>query len=369
MDPITILVGAAAVGAAASGGGLVAWAIKRWNAKLRKHWGEVAERLGGELVPPTGPWYHRAPMSIKARLHGVGVLLDSYTVSTDNSSQTYTRCRARALGAGLLKLKVKRAGLASSLGRSLGFQDLSTGDAAFDEQYVVKASDEDLALAWLDGPSCEALVPLQKYGLELKKGEIKATRGGLDRDPDSLVVVMDAVACLAAGGQRVLQRWRDLAEELEGTLAAEVMAWSPDADVQVEALRRGARLVVDAARTDDRDEQLLTRVRCHLVAGTAEPLAITSGSLRGTELQRVELPQDRLPAGFQAASADAERTAQRLGEQLCRRMDDLPLHAVEAEDQTVTVLLTGLVLDAGVIGRAADLALDLASTFSEGVYR
>lgn len=369
MDPITILVGAAAVGAAASGGGLIAWAVKRWNAKLRKQWGEAARRVGGALVPPSGPWYHRRPMSIEAHLHDVGLLVDSYTVSTGNSSQTYTRCRARALGAGLLKLKVKRAGLASGLSRAIGFQDLATGDAQFDEQYVIKASDDDLALAWMDRQSREAVAPLQKYQLELKKGEVKAIRGGLDRDPDTLVLVMDAVASLAAGGRRVLERWRALAEELEGSLDADVVAWSPDADVRVEAPRRGARLVVDTTRTDDRAERLLTRLRCHLVAGTAEPLAITRGSLRGTELQRVELPPDRLPAGFKVASADAERAAGRLGEQLCRRLGDLPLHAVEAGDRTITVLLDGLVLDARVIGRAADLALDLASSFSGGVYR
>ena len=345
------------------------WAIKRWNAKYNKIWTKAARLVEGEFEPPSGPWYRRSTMTIKARLHDVGVLVDHYTVTAGNVSQTFTRCRARALGASGMKLKVKKSGVTSGLGRSLGFQDLATGDTPFDERFVVKASDEDLARAWLDGPARDALMSLQHYQLELKGGELKGIRANVEKDPAALVQAINAVAALAAGGRRILLRWRDLTEALEGELVTEVAAWTPDAGVKVEVRRRGAQVVVDALWGEGRKARLLTRVRCHLVASTAERFSITRGSSADRELQRVELPPDQLPEQYMAGSEQPEQTARRLDPQLCRRLADLGPAAVSAEGQTVTVLLEGLEMDAGVISRAADLALDLASTFSEGVYR
>ena len=370
MDPLTIALAAAAAGTVAAGSSLLVWAIKRWNAKYLKIWTKVARRVGGEIEPPSGPWYKRTPMTIKARLHDVGVVVDHYTVSTGNSSQTYTRCRARALGATTLKLKVKKSGVASGLGRSLGFQDLATGDALFDDRFVVKTSDEDLARAWLDEEARTALMPLKHYTLEIKGGELKAIRSDMEKNPAALAQAINAVGALGAGGRRILHRWRDLAEAMEGDLLSEVVAWAPDASVQVEAERRGARVVVDATRKDASSRApLLTRVRCHLVTGGAERCVVSRDSSRAAGLRPVELPEDLLPDGYKASSESPEETALRLTPRLCRRLSGLRLTAVEVDGQTITVLLDGLVFDAGIIYQAADLALDLASNFSEGVYR
>ena len=371
MDPITIAVCAAVVGGATAGTTLLAWvAIKRHNRKYLKLWTEAAARVGGELVPPAGPWYKRTPMTIKARLHDVEVTVDHYIVTTGNVSQTFTRCRARALGAADLKLVVKRKSVISGLGRTLGFQDLPTSDPAFDDRFVVKASDEDLALAWLDLPSREALMPLEKYEVELKASELKAVRANMENDPSTLVLVMDAVAALASGGHRIMERWREMAVALEGTLLSEVAAWDPEAGVKVETELRGARVVVEAAGDQiGRTVWLRTFVKCHLVTSGAERLAVFRGASWYRQLQRVELPPDRLPGEYKVLSEAPEDTARRLTSELCRRLADLSPAFVDSEGQTVRVALDGVVLNAEIIAGAADLALDLASTFSEGVYR
>ncbi len=368
MDPIsiTIALGAVFAGGAAASGALLLWRGKRSMAWCRERWTEAANRVGGELELSRRPMLHYAPMAIKARLHDVGVVVDHDNVTVGNAHQAHTLCRARALGAAGLRLKISRRGAMSALGRSLGFQQLTTNDGAFDERFVVKTSDEDLARLWLDQQARAALMPLEGHTVELKRSKVRATAPGLEDNTEVLVQVMEAVATLAAGGRRILGRWRDLAEELEGTLAAEVTAWSPDADIQVEAEHRGARLVVDTYQDDD---ELLTRVCCHLVTGGAEDLLIGPGASLQGELKRVDLPDGRLPPGMEAASPRPDLGARRLTAPLCERITRLLPDTVYLEGQKTTVLLDGVLLDARRIREAADLAMDLATTFSEGVYR
>jgi hypothetical protein len=371
MDPITITIGAIIAGGAVAGTSWTIWSSSRkTKAKNERLWSAAADLVSGEFEPPSGPWYKRKPMTVEAQLHDVWVVSDHYTVSTGNTAQIFTRCSAEVEGAEDFKLKIKQHGLATSLGEALGFRNVSTGDTDFDHHFWIKSSDEELAAAWLDTQSRAALMPLDKYNLALNKGTLSATRSDIEQSPKSLAKAMEAVGTLGAAPLRIMTRWHALADALEGELVSEQEAWSPGAGVRVEAESRGARVVVDTVAADpDLDTQLVTRVTCHLVTGSAERLVISRQTTGMSGLQRVTPPAGQLAGELMVASGDAEKTEQRLTAQLCQRLTELAPESLWVLGQKVTILLPRLVLNKQRISSAVELGLDLTSTVGEGVYR
>ena len=70
------------------------------------------------------------------------VTLDTYTVSTGKSSITYTRIRAPYINPDNFHFNIYRKGIFSDLGKWLGMQDVSVGYPQFDEDFIIKGTDE-----------------------------------------------------------------------------------------------------------------------------------------------------------------------------------------------------------------------------------
>ena len=84
-------------------------------------------------------------MLIEAIVEGVSVVVDHYSVSHGKSSTSYTRITAHAEGPGDFKLRLQKEGALASIGKALGAQDVVVGDPTFDETFVFKTNDEELA--------------------------------------------------------------------------------------------------------------------------------------------------------------------------------------------------------------------------------
>jgi len=91
------------------------------------------------------------------------LVLDEYTVSTGKSSVTYTRIRVPYVPKQPFTFQISRSGLFSGMAKLLGAQDIETGDAVFDEAYVVKSDDDWQVRRLLDNEELRALLLLQKY--------------------------------------------------------------------------------------------------------------------------------------------------------------------------------------------------------------
>ena len=97
------------------------------------------------------------------------ITLDTYTVSTGKSSTTYTRMRAAFVNTDQFRFSVYRCGIFSGLGKFLGFEDIEIGDTAFDEDFVIKASDEEKVKLLLADPKIRDLIDEQTaFHLEVK---------------------------------------------------------------------------------------------------------------------------------------------------------------------------------------------------------
>ncbi len=98
--------------------------------------------------------------------------IDTYVVSTGKTSVTYTRLKARAIDPIPSDIRVSTAHLFSDLGRLMGLQDVATGDAVFDEKYVVKADHDDDARALLDASTRKSLLDFpHSVRFEYRAGE------------------------------------------------------------------------------------------------------------------------------------------------------------------------------------------------------
>lgn len=70
------------------------------------------------------------------------VTLDTYVVSSNNSSHEYTRIRSPFVNPNGFRFTIYRKGFFSELGKLLGLQDIEIGDEAFDEAFMIKGNDE-----------------------------------------------------------------------------------------------------------------------------------------------------------------------------------------------------------------------------------
>ncbi len=100
-------------------------------------WREFASEIEGEFIEGG---IFKAPR-IESNFENWTIVIDSYSQSSGNSSQTYTRLRAPYKEKTSLDFKIYKSGIFSGLGKTFGMQDIKTGDKDFDENFIVKGSD------------------------------------------------------------------------------------------------------------------------------------------------------------------------------------------------------------------------------------
>ncbi|MBW2527659.1 MAG: hypothetical protein JRI23_25985 [Deltaproteobacteria bacterium] len=357
-EPMLIVAGAALVG-------LLLWWIVRYaiayGRRVDAAWRVAAEQLRGEYEPRAGPWYNRV-RRIDAELDGTAVAIDHYTVSTGKSSQVFTRLTAAVTFPGKLKLRVYPKHALSGLADALGFQDVPTGDADFDERFVVKANDEDLARSWLSPRVRQALRKTTGYSFTIKNGKLTAQRSGLELEPQQLTNAAEAAAEVAAAGRHLLERWEHFARGEQGVLGA------GGGRPRIEIDERGVPLRIDTAET--RDGNTVTRVRARILDPEAEryELRLDEEISDGT-LSPVELGEQPLPARFALASSEPEQTARRLTDTVRRRVARLEPAGIESDGDEVVVVLRGMESDEARLRTAMDVASSLAAEAGRGPYR
>ena len=82
---------------------------------------------GDKVVATHGPWT---------------ITLDTYVVSTGKATIVYTRLRAPYVNPDGFRFTAYRKGLFSGIGKWFGMQDIEIGDAAFDQDFILKSNQE-----------------------------------------------------------------------------------------------------------------------------------------------------------------------------------------------------------------------------------
>ncbi len=101
-------------------------------------WSELSEDIGASFEK--GGVLKTATVNLKHE--DQEIILDQYTVSTGQSTMTYTRVRCKFHNQLGINLKVYKKSIFSKLAKKLHMQDIIIGYPDFDSTYTIKGNDE-----------------------------------------------------------------------------------------------------------------------------------------------------------------------------------------------------------------------------------
>ena len=192
---------------------------------------EIWQQLSGEV----GGHFHEGdfftPSAVQARADDWIITLDTFTVSTGQSSQTYTRLRAPYFNPEGFRFEIYRASLFSGLGKGLGMQDIEIGHPRFDEEFVIKGNAPGRVRRFFDNGKIRRLIAAQpKIRLS-----VKAHEGWLSKFPAGV----DELHFQSTGVIKDLAQLRtlfDLFAEVLQELCHEGEAYEDDVGIHIRRL-------------------------------------------------------------------------------------------------------------------------------------
>jgi len=136
------------------------------------------------------------------------VTLDTYAVHTGKTTIVFTRMRAPYVNPDGFRFRVHRRGFFSDIGKALGMQDVEVGQPAFDEDFIIKGTDEGKLRQLFANPKIRALIDAQKdidfsvkddegwFGATFPDGvdELVFQVGGVIKDIDRLKLLYELFA-------------------------------------------------------------------------------------------------------------------------------------------------------------------------------
>jgi hypothetical protein len=131
-------------------------------------WRQLSQEIGAELVQG-GFW---KGSKVQATVKPWTITLDSYTVSSEHSHETFTRIRAPYVNPDGFRFTIYRKGLFSDLGKMLGMQDVEVGDPLFDEAFIIKGTNEGKLRDLFANPKIRQMIEDQpQIRLDVKDSE------------------------------------------------------------------------------------------------------------------------------------------------------------------------------------------------------
>lgn len=167
-------------------------------------WRQLSEETGARFVDGG---FARAD-KVQATHGEWTVTLDTYAVSTGKVVVVYTRMRAPYVNPDGFRFRVYRRGVFSGLGKRLGMQDVEVGFPQFDEDFIIKGTDESPLRRLFANPKIRELISTQKdidfsvkddegwFGPTFPDGvdELHFVVGGVVKDIERLKQVFDLFA-------------------------------------------------------------------------------------------------------------------------------------------------------------------------------
>ena len=122
-------------------------------------WSQMAADIGADYIE--GGWFKGDGVVYQHKEWKL--VLDTYTVRSQNSSTTYTRLRAPFVNKDGLYFKIYREGFFSSVGKFFGMEDLEVGDPFFDESFVIKGNSHQQLIRLLSDRQLKNLIHEQPH--------------------------------------------------------------------------------------------------------------------------------------------------------------------------------------------------------------
>ena len=334
---------------------MLVWAIGAYRRghvrRLNAVFAAAAEQLEGDFTPGVFGWLNDNEPKIAAKVGRAEVEIDIRVQGSGKNKRVYTRIRCRATSPREVALRVYREGFFSGLARAVGFQDVPIGDPEFDEAYMVKASDEMFARAWLNRTVRNRIRVAEQYVFELKRGWVIAERSGYEDEAPKLVQAAKAAATFADGKHQVVRSFRKVAKQLGGKAKKLKRGWA-----SLEAEVDGVPVTVTH---EEHGHAHFTVVTASAVGARLTPFVLTNDRHEfSATLPKAEMHD--LPTGYASWTREPERAASALAESVKARIDDLQPIKVRVDEERVKVFLVGIDLPSKDMVAAARLAAMLA---------
>lgn len=334
--------------------GLV-WAVGAYRRghvrRLNAVFAAAAEELGGDFTPGVFGWLGDNEPKIVAKVGRADVEIDIRVQGSGKNKRVFTRIRCRATAPNETALRVYREGFFSGVARAIGFQDVPIGDHDFDQAYMVKASDEMFARAWLNRTVRDRLLAAAEYRFELEGGWAIAERAGYEDEAPKLVQAAKAAATFADGKHQVVRSFRRAAKQLGGKAKKLKRGWA-----SLEAEVDGVPV---AASHEEHGRAHFTVVTASAVGAKLTPFVLTNDR-HEVSTALPEAAMQALPAGYASWTREPDRAATALSGEVKKRIDALQPLEVRVDGESVKVLLLGIDPPSHDMVAAARLASMLA---------
>lgn len=138
--------------------------------KTKEAWSNFANQYGADFID--GGFFKG--IRVEYTYKHWPFYLDTFTVSTGKSSSTYTQVRAPFVGTSDFFFKLNRKSVFSKLAKKLGKEYVTTGDGAFDEMFVIKSNDIEIAKILFSSEELrDQIISIKKVRLSIKNNEGK----------------------------------------------------------------------------------------------------------------------------------------------------------------------------------------------------
>jgi hypothetical protein len=263
--------------------------------------------------------------------------------------------------------------------------DLETIDLdgpELNERFVVKSNDEGLARLWLTSDIRRLILGTYDestefgYHVELNWENVSIRRLGLEKDEHRLEHAIKAAAALGFRGYAVMDRCRDIARSLGGTLTAPSKVWRPDASVAIRLGDLGEETTVDhiSQALSGTKQALLTRVRKVRTSAASDRYLVARPMMAEGFKERLEGALEERRVSASGLSDQYWIGGEELSP-LSRRLDRHRQHAilrvapaaVVGDEDVVTIWLSGFVDDIERLRQAIELVDTLSADFGERI--
>lgn len=365
-------------------------AIDRHKQKKIDHaWWQLAQQIGGQLelgqgyglLPRGGIGRPFKPRLISQSPHFPGMVIDHFnyagaanerlaerlaafsgSASREMNGNSTTRLQNTVVGSIGLQLLVYRKKTMHRLAEAVGFQDVPTGDAQFDDAFVVKCNEPERARIWLTEPVRQALLALDGYRFEVREGRLRAIRDAIDTDVARLLMAAQTMMLFARAGEELYAQWLAFAESNHGEGQGNLDSF----DLQRNGIAIRVHHGEEKAGFGLSERAAFTELRAKRVGVSRERFVLAEG-LETDALQPVRL--EGMPTRYRIASSEPGDTARRFAPHLMKRLDALAPSYVRSDGDWVTMRIEGIGFDADRMDEAVDMLAELAQSADKDAYR
>ena len=133
--------------------------MRRWFGPSKKEiWRQLSAEINARFIEG-GVW---KADKVEATHDEWVVTLDTYAVSTGKAVIIFTRMRAPYVNSDGFRFNIYRRGFFSAAGKMLGMQDVEVGFPEFDDDFIIKGSDESKLRQLFANARLRELVAAQK---------------------------------------------------------------------------------------------------------------------------------------------------------------------------------------------------------------